>query len=346
MARALPDKGRRTKQRWWIGFLAAALTLALANRAAAAGDTVKEVKIAVQFGLAFLPVLVAEERGFIEARLKEAGLPNVEVELVRFSGAPAVNDAVLSGQVSFAAYGTTGFLIAWDKTRGSIRLKGVCGISVVPNVFLTNKPEIKNVTDFGPEDRISTPATTSPQAMTVRLALEKAYGAGAHGRLDSQMVTQSNPDGMRALVNGLVQGLVTTPPFVNEALIDPKIRAIGTLEDGLGGPSTFIILATRESFAKDNPKITAAMLAAMNDANALITSDPNEAARIYIKSESSKMQPTEVKAIIQGTGNLFTTEPLRVGAIAGFMGRTGQLRQAPADWKELFMPPITDGPGS
>jgi NitT/TauT family transport system substrate-binding protein len=320
---------------------------ALACAPARAGDDLKEVRIAVQYGVAFTPVLIADGKGFIEKRLREAGLSDTKVRLTRLSGAPAVNDALLSGSLEFAVYGTTGFLIIWDKTRGGLNVKALCAISAVSNVLLTNRPDIKSIQDFKPEDRISTPANVSPQAMVVRMAAEKAFGKGQFAKLDSQLVTQSNPDGLQALINRVgVTGLVTTPPFYSFALESPGIHVVTRSEELMGGPATFLVLAATEKLTQANPKITRAVLAAMEDANAFIKANPKEAAEIYIKSENSKMQVDFVTKVITDPTNIFTIEPMRVTQYADLMHRMGALKHKPADWKELFLPLIADRNGS
>ena len=60
---------------------------------------VNEVRIGVQFGLIYLPVAVADAQGFFAEEAKKAGLPELKVSVQRFSGSPAITDAVLSGNI-------------------------------------------------------------------------------------------------------------------------------------------------------------------------------------------------------------------------------------------------------
>ncbi len=307
----------------------------------------KEVRIAFQYGIAYLPILVAEDRQLIEHHLKAAGLNDTKVTLVRFSGAPAVSEAVLSGNVDIGAYGTTGFLTAWDKTRSNVGLKGLCGLAVMQSVLLANRPDIKSIRDFKPEDRMSVPATVAPQAVILRMAAEKAFGPGQHGKLDPQMVVLPHPEGLRALVNRVdVVAQVTSPPFDSLALQNPGIHRVLTSDDVLGGPSTFVLLATTEKFASANPRATQAVLAAMEEAIAFIEAHRREAAEIYVKMDKSSMTPEFIEGLLNDPANRFSVEPLRMLQYAEFMARIGSLRQAPRDWKELFLPLIANRSGS
>ena len=143
---------------------AAALTAAPVEHAAAQQEA-KELRIAIQFGIGYLPLLVAEERGLIEQQLAREGIAGTKITISRLSGGPALSDAMLSRSIDLAVYGTGGFLVAWDKTRGNVNIKGLCAIAVMPNILLANRPDIKTVRDLGPQDRISVPATIAPQAL-------------------------------------------------------------------------------------------------------------------------------------------------------------------------------------
>ncbi len=347
-------KGGAGTERLWAGFRAlvfagalAGLNLLGATAPARAQAEAKEIRIAVQYGIAFLPLLVAEDQGLVQKHLKAVGLNDANVRLVRFSGAPAVNEAMLSGNIELATYGTTGFLTAWDRTRGNINIKGICGIAIAQTVLLANRPDIQSVRDFKPEDRISVPATVSPQAVMLRMAAEQAFGMGQHNRLDTQLVVLPNPDGLQALINRAgIAGQVTSPPFYAFALQKPGIHRVVTSEDVLGGPSTFLILATTEKFANDNPKTIQAVFAAMEEAMEYIRTHRRGAAEIYIRSEKSTMKPEFIEELLQDPANSYSVEPLRVMKYAEFMGRAGTLRHPPDNWKELFLPIVANRNGS
>src|ERR1700752_5388394 len=58
---------------------------------------VKEIRIALQFGLFNLPVTVAQAQGYFGAQARKAGLGELTVTVARFTGGSAMNDALLSG---------------------------------------------------------------------------------------------------------------------------------------------------------------------------------------------------------------------------------------------------------
>src|ERR1700730_3011962 len=52
---------------------------------------VNEVRIGIQFGLIYLPVVVADAQGFFADEAKKAGLPDLKVTVQRFSGSAAIS---------------------------------------------------------------------------------------------------------------------------------------------------------------------------------------------------------------------------------------------------------------
>ena len=307
----------------------------------------KNIRIAIQFGIAYLPIIIASEEKFFDKRFQEAGLPDTQVSLLQFSGAPALSDAMLSRNVDLATYGTTGFLVAWDKTRGNLNIKGLCSIATIQSVLLANRPDIKTIADFRPEDRISVPATVAPQAIVLRMAAQKAFGPGQQTKLDAQMVVLPHPEGLRALLSrsGVV-AQVTSPPFDSLALKDSGIHKVLTSDDVLGGPSTFVLLATSESFARENPKTTKAVLLAVEDGMAFIKENQAKAAAVYLRRDDAKLDQGFVEQLLASPDNRYETSPIRIMKYVEFLHATRALRNAPSDWHELFLPLIADKSGS
>ena len=155
------------RMRLWFG---AAVAGCVMVGGAPSRAEVNEVRIGIQFGLIYLPVAVAEAQGFFAAEAKKAGLPDLKVTVQRFSGSPAITDAVLSGNIDVGAFGTPGLLIAWEKTKGHQNVAGLAALGANSFVLMTNKPDIKTLADFGDSDQIAVPATTSPQAVGMRMA--------------------------------------------------------------------------------------------------------------------------------------------------------------------------------
>src|SRR5260221_11583107 len=157
------------------GLAAALLVLATVGDRVAAAET-GEIRIGLQYGFIYLPITVADVEGLVDKRARALGLPGMKVTLNRFSGSAAVNEALVSDSIDFGAYGLPGLLIAWEKTRGKLAIKGLARLALTAHVLDTNKAAIKSIADFAAQDKIPLPAPNSPQAILLQKATEKPFG--------------------------------------------------------------------------------------------------------------------------------------------------------------------------
>jgi NitT/TauT family transport system substrate-binding protein len=336
------SRGRQGSQ--WLGALIVGLSLLAAAPVRA---EVNEIRIGIQFGLIYLPVEVADAQGFFAAEAKKAGIPDLKITIQRFSGSPAVTDAVLSDNIDFGAFGTPGLLIAWEKTRGYQDVGGLAALGANSFVLDTNKPEIKSFTDFTDNDQIAVPATTSPQSIVLRMAAEKFYGAGQYKRIDKLLVSMPHPDATAALLAGrVISGYMATAPFIAVLRRSDKIHTVITSKDILGDEATGVILGGKKKFVDANPTVAKAVIAALDDAMAFVAKEPDKAADIYIKSEASKTPKSDVLSMITDGSIVYAVAPTGLMKFATFMAKTGELRGAPRSWEEVFFPLLGARKGS
>src|ERR1051326_1204431 len=94
------------------------------------GNEVTEVRIPRGAGgVGFLPLLVMEKNHLIEGRAREAGITNLKVRWIDLGGPALMNESLLSGSVDFIAAGPPAFIILWDRTQDSAKVKGVAAMS-------------------------------------------------------------------------------------------------------------------------------------------------------------------------------------------------------------------------
>ena len=326
------------------------LTMAVALLAAgpAAAETA-EVRIAQQFGISYLPLIVMKEQHLLEQAAVEAGLPKPTVTWTQFSGAAAMNDALISGNLDVATAGAGAMIIVWARTHASLKITGVAALGAMPNLLTTSNPRIKTLADFTDKDRIALPAIKiGAQAVMLQMAAEQAFGAGQQNRLDDITVSMAHPDATAALLGGAseIDAHFTSPPFSDQELADPRIHKVLSSYDVMGGPATFNVLYAPEKFHSANPRTYRALLTALDRAMAAIKADPAAAAALYIEAENSKLAPAFVEAIIRNPANDFTATPLQTLKTARFLYKTGAIKIEATDWRDLFFPEIHDRPGS
>ncbi len=322
----------------------AALAIAAAGPAQAEG----QVSIAQQFGTTYLPLHVMRDQKLIEKHGTAAGI-DIAVDWKRLTGGAAINEAIVSGAVDFAAGGVPPLLLLWDRTRKNVGVKAVGALGEQSNVLVTNKPGINSITDFGPDDRIAMPAAiVSLQGRILQMALEKKLGQGKHTLLDRNMIGLPHADSMTAILSGSteVTGYFSNPPFQQQIVKDPKVRTILNSEEVFDGPATGVLFYATTRFKKENPKTFGAVFAALNEATEWIAANKGEAARTYVRVEQSKLDPAFIEEVISGDDVKFTTTPAKTYTFADFLYRIGSIKTMPDSWKDYTFEELHDRPGS
>ena len=325
-------------------FAAAALSLA----ATAASAEVSTVRLAKQFGISYLPLTVMQEKGLFEQKAKEQGL-EIKTEWLRFTGGSGMNEALLSGNLDFAAGGVGPALTIWGKTQNNIKVKGVAALNSMPLNLVTVNPDVKTIADFTQKDKIALPAVKSSiQAVTLQMAAEKTFGPGQQGKLDPLTVSMGHPDAQLTMMGGKseITAHFGSPPFQELELQDPKAHKVLDSYDVLGGPHTFNLVWASSRFVDANPKVTEIFLAALKAAMEDIKKDPEGAAALWIKAENAKIAPEVAIAIIKDPKNEWTVTPKKMLTYLDYMNRAGLVSTKTTDWKDLFFPLIHDAQGS
>ncbi len=324
-----------------IGFAAALVT-------ALAGAEMSEVKVAQQYGISYLPLLVMEEQKLIEKHAKAAGV-DVTVGWAKFAGGNVMNDALLSGSLQFASGGVGPLVTLWARTKGNLDVKAVAAINSMPLYLNTRNPNVKSIADFTDKDRIALPAVkVSIQAVTLQMAAEKTFGEGQQNRLDPLTVTMSHPDAQTALLSGAseIDAHFSSPPFQYQQLKHPTIHTVLNSYDVLGGPATFNLVWTTAKFRNDNPKLYDAFVKALDEAIAFINRDRKAAAEAYLRTSKDKDSVADILAMLNDPAIVYTTTPQNVMKYVTFMLKSGAIKTKPESWKELFFPNAQSLPGS
>ena len=327
--------------------LASVASLVLGMAAPAFAETNK-VRIGIQYGLTYLPFAVIERESLIQKAAAAAGLPGLSVAFFRSAGGDAMNDGLISDNLDLAATGFPSFITLWAKGRGRFNVRGLLSYGHSPIMLLTRNPAVKSVQDFTDRDRIGLPAVrTSIQAIFLEMAAEKAFGPQQSGRLDAITVSRSHPDSMAGMLgNTEINSHFSVPPYVFLELKDPRIHVVTTAQEIVGSPVSNGVLYATERFHRDNPKVVAAIEAAVREAIEVINSDPLRAAQDYLAVSGERSTPEAITELIRQPGTAYDIVPRGSLLIARFMHRTGTVGAAPADWKELFFPEVHDQPGS
>lgn len=330
------------------GLLAGAGAAALGLAAPALRAQPREVRLAEQFGIGYLPLSVMKVRRLLEEEAARRGV-SITTSWVRFASGTAMNEALISNNLDFASGGVGPLLTIWARTRGNLDVKGVAALNAMPLYLNTVNPNVRTIADFTDRDRIALPAVkVSIQAVILQMAAEKVFGPGNHTRLDHLTVSMSHPDGMAAMLSGAseITAHFTAAPFMYQQLADPRVRRVLNSYDVLGGPHTFNSVWALGRYRAQNPQILAAFLAALDRAMAMIKEDPETIAELWIEDHRSRLSKEETVRIIRDPENIWTTTPMRIMAFAEFMHRTGAIRARPDRWQDVYVEDIAGLPGS
>jgi NitT/TauT family transport system substrate-binding protein len=326
--------GRRRFSALAGGTLAASLIRPVRAQAA-------QLRIAKQFGLGYLQLMIMEDRRLVEKHVQAAGLGAVEVTWGTFRSSDVMNDALISGNLDFACLGLPGIATIWARTRTNIDVRAASGLNALPLYLLTRNPNVNSLRDFTDADRIALPAVrVSMQAILLQMACAQAFGESEYQRLDRLTVSMSHPDATAAMLGGAseITAHFTSPPFHRRQLQNPRIRRLLTSTEVLGGRVSFNVVAATNRFRSANPRLYDAFLAALEEATQIINADKAKAAEEYKRLARDPAPVEDLVALLNDPENVYTTDPLNIGQMVEFMHRTGQIRVQPASWRDLFFP--------
>ncbi len=339
---------RRRRMSWVLLTCCAALLLPGCGEDttdAATNPQAQEIRIPLGAGgVGFLPLLMAREYHLIEKHALAAGLPGLSVRWIELGGPAVMNDALLSGSVDFIAAGPPAFLTLWDKSRGTADVQGVAALTSLPMYLNTRADHLRTVDDLTNTDKVAVTAIkVSIPALIMQMYAAQQYGADAAERFDQYTVTMTHPDAVVALLSGsgAITAHFTSPPFHQRELRDPAMRTIMTSQEVMAGNTTFAMLSTTRRFHDENLLAYGAVLAALEEANVMIRSDPAAAAQVLVDTEEGGgFTRDELVAVLSDPAIEFTTTPANVMRYATFMHEIGTLNQLPERWQDLFFPEV------
>lgn len=308
----------------------------LAPRAHAEAD---QVRIVMPYGLAYLPIYVAVDRGLIQRNAKAAGLGEVTVTVSHMASGPASSDLLLAGDADLAMGGFGPAFVLWDKTRGAQKVRIVTPLSGGPVWLLSNDPRIKTIRDFGPNDRIAVSAVkVTAQALAIQMAAAKEWGWDERFRLNSNLISMSNPDGLAMLLSGagVVRSQAAIIPFSVEAMKSGKVHMVMNSEDYMDPGASIAVLYGSAKFHDASPKLYAATAAAFEEAFDFIRQNPHKSAQIFVAREPQKRELSWIEAMIVNPKLIrYNSTPRGLMKHAEFMHAAGSLKNMPENWKDL-----------
>lgn len=266
------------------------------------------VKIAQQYGLAYAPIQLMKEKGFLEDLL-----PNKKIEWVKLANTAAIREAVLADNLDVGFMGIPPFLIALDN---GMKWKMMSGLSRCPLGLITYDDNIKSLKDFTIKDKIALPQPGSIQHILLAMACEKVFGKA--DALDNQLVSMKHPDGFQALMSKQdIKAHFTSPPYIFEELANKNYHMVISGEEAMGSEFTFIVGACTENFYNNNKEDYVALKDAINKAIDFMNNNKEES--IDILSKIYKLDKDKLEDYLYDEGMNYSTDILGVDKFTKFM---------------------------
>jgi NitT/TauT family transport system substrate-binding protein len=308
-----------------------------------------ELRVARQYGIGYLQMMVMEHEKLIEKHAA-AGPGTLTITWTTFADGTGASDAILSGNLDVAAGGLGSFVTLWDRTRNGIGVRGIAALNSMPMLLNTRNPDLHSIRDLTEHDRIGVAGIkVSSQATTLQRAAAQAFGLDNWNRLDHLTVNLGHPTAMQLLLQegSDVDAHFSSPPFQYQELRRPGIHTILNSYDVWGGPQTFVLVWTTVKFREANPRLYAAVIAALKEATDFVNDKPRAAAEMYLQMTGEHTMTADELVTILGNPDMrFTLVPQNVVKFAAFKAQIGSVSSRPDTWKDLFFPEIHTLPGS
>src|SRR5947208_16092421 len=108
------------------------MVLLLSAVAATADAEMGEMKVAQQYGVSFLPLMLMERDKLVEKHAKAEGLGEVKVGWVKVAGRSMMNDGIISDALQFICVGAPWLITVRGKTKDNVHVKRMSALTTYP----------------------------------------------------------------------------------------------------------------------------------------------------------------------------------------------------------------------
>ena len=220
------------------------LSLAGCGESSDSGDDVAKLTVVQQYGMAYAPLKVIQEKGLIEENYDG----DVEVNFQTLNSGASINDAFVAGDVDVGLMGVAPAITG--SLNEGVPYKICSNVSAQPHKLMTNDPNIKTLKDIGEKDQIALVNIGSIQHILLAMAAKEQLG-DAHA-LDNNIAAMAHPDGMTALLNGSVKCQLTTSPFVFKEAKEEGISEVDAIESVWPEGNSFIVAVASTDLHDNN----------------------------------------------------------------------------------------------
>lgn len=271
------------------------------------------IRIAEQYGIAYAPVQIMKEKGFLEENY-----PGIEISWEQLSNTAAIREAMVADRLDVGFMAIPPFLIG---SENGMEWKIATGLSSVPTGLVATDA-IQSLSDFSESDRIALPQPGSVQHILLAMACDREFSDPT--KLDNNLVTLSHPDGMSALLaGGEITAHFTSTPYLQKELAETGFHEIISGQEAFHGQFSFIVGVTTNKFHDENPELYDAFVKSVQEAIDFINQNPQEAAAIL--ADVYDLSEEELLTYITAEDTDYSQTVKGIQTFSDFMVKTGYL---------------------
>lgn len=285
------------------------------------------LNIAFQYGLAYAPLIIAQEQNLIENVYKESTGKEVDITWTQMSSGADISTGIASGSIDV---GFLGIGPAITGTLKNVGFKVFTNLSGQEHGLMTNDESIKSLEDIIDSDRqIALVNTGSIQHIILAKALVEA-GYDAHA-LDSNIVAMKHPDGMTALETGSVKCHLTSSPYIYLERGQKSLYEIASVSEAWPKEKSFIVGVAAEKLYGEDEELYNAVCQGIEKAIDFINENTEEAAKITCEFNGNSIEE-ELEYLRKGN---YSTETSGLFELSQFMYENGFVEKAAENYYDL-----------
>ncbi|MBR5420250.1 MAG: ABC transporter substrate-binding protein [Lachnospiraceae bacterium] len=292
-----------------------------------ASEGAKEIKIAYQYGLAYAPLVVCQEKKMIEEAYRKATGKEVTVTWTQMSSGADINTGIAAGELSVGFMGVAPAISGVSKSVG---YKIFTNLSGQEHGMMSNDGSINSLADLaGSEAQIALVNIGSIQHIILGKALSD-NGYDAH-LLDANIVAMKHPDGMAALESGSVACHLTSSPYIFREHENAELHEIPEINAAWPVRNSFIVGVASTELHDQDPELYAALCSAISEAIDYLNSNKEEVASMTCEYDGNSAED-ELKYLEKG---VYTPDTKGVYELSGFMYENGFIENAFSAYSDL-----------
>lgn len=310
-----------------LSLIVAAAAVLFGTSAATVCAEEASLSLAYQYGLAYAPAVIAEQKGFIEEAYNEAENGTLTVTWNQMSSGADINVGIASGELDGGFMGLAPAVTGITKGVGYRVFTNLSGQS---HGLMSNDPSVASLADLvGSSHQIALVNIGSIQHILLAKALyENGYDPHA---LDSNIVAMAHPDGMTALESGSVACHLTSSPYIFLERDDDSFTELPEVSETWSEQDSFIVGVANEALKEENPAVYEALCEGIRRGMEFMEEYPDEAAEL-LSAFDGRTPEEEKELLAKGT---YSEETSGLFEIASFMAESGFIDNAPASYEDL-----------